>query len=534
MITNQYDTNELLKRGNAMLSQNQTPGGINTPFSGSSFDTPEAQAMAKTDPVSLANFQKANPALSFNQKDMAAYQAAGVPTPAQNATITPPRAVSADAIGQNSYLSDLQSALKRNQDLQQKYIDAVNAPKPQEELDLETQLQNIRQKGLSLEANKQAGLDYTEDKIIPMEFITGQQVSIERRANTQLTTLAAQEKALVERLGVKQTERKGKLDAIKEAIGIGSQQVSDYSKLQSAIQAQQDSVLKIMQYSSEQAKNALATILKQFKGSDFESLNPNAQNQLAQLAIANGIPVQALIAGLATEKNTLDLENLQKAQKMKLDASSAGLDAAYKKSQIDKNYFDMANGGEKSKLLSVADAIALGVPYGTRQSQATGLTPKQPMTDTQYKSSGYAHRMTNDNETFDQLSTYVANLNPVAFATYRKADEAGGLANMIVPSKVQLQLQAERDFVNAKLRQESGAAISPSEFANAAKQYFPQPGDSAEVLAQKKKNRELVTRDMAAEAGSRYTGVQNPSGVAGSNTGGGADISDLNFRIGKK
>jgi hypothetical protein len=50
--------------------------------------------------------------------------------------------------------------------------------------------------------------------------------------------------------------------------------------------------------------------------------------------------------------------------------------------------------------------------------------------------------------------------------------------------------QAQRDFVNAVLRQESGAAIAESEFENAIKQYFPQPGDTAEVVRQKQINRQ--------------------------------------------
>lgn len=35
--------------------------------------------------------------------------------------------------------------------------------------------------------------------------------------------------------------------------------------------------------------------------------------------------------------------------------------------------------------------------------------------------------------------------------------------------------QAKRNFVNAVLRNESGAVIADSEFKNADKQYFPQP-----------------------------------------------------------
>lgn len=52
--------------------------------------------------------------------------------------------------------------------------------------------------------------------------------------------------------------------------------------------------------------------------------------------------------------------------------------------------------------------------------------------------------------------------------------------------------QAQRDFINAVLRRESGQAISQSEFENAQLQYFPQAGDSAEVKAQKAANRKTA------------------------------------------
>lgn len=61
--------------------------------------------------------------------------------------------------------------------------------------------------------------------------------------------------------------------------------------------------------------------------------------------------------------------------------------------------------------------------------------------------------------------------------------------------------QAKRNFINAVLRKESGAAIAESEFENADKQYFPQPGDTAEIIAQKRANRELAIRLMEASAG---------------------------------
>lgn len=77
--------------------------------------------------------------------------------------------------------------------------------------------------------------------------------------------------------------------------------------------------------------------------------------------------------------------------------------------------------------------------------------------------------------------------------------EAG--ANVMLSDNSQKAEQAQRDFINAVLRLESGAAIGKDEFANAKKQYFPQPGDSAEVIAQKASNRKLQIQGLLGNAG---------------------------------
>ena len=64
--------------------------------------------------------------------------------------------------------------------------------------------------------------------------------------------------------------------------------------------------------------------------------------------------------------------------------------------------------------------------------------------------------------------------------------------------------QAKRDFINATLRRESGAVISDPEFDNANKQYFPQPGDSQEVLKQKQRNRQEAMIGIAGAAGRNF------------------------------
>lgn len=69
------------------------------------------------------------------------------------------------------------------------------------------------------------------------------------------------------------------------------------------------------------------------------------------------------------------------------------------------------------------------------------------------------------------------------------------------------QEQAERNFVNAVLRRESGAAIAESEFESAEKQYFPRAGDSPAVLRQKANNRQVALAGLKAEAGPAFQQV---------------------------
>jgi len=75
--------------------------------------------------------------------------------------------------------------------------------------------------------------------------------------------------------------------------------------------------------------------------------------------------------------------------------------------------------------------------------------------------------------------------------------------------------QARRNFINAQLRRESGAAISASEFDSANAQYFPVPNDPPEVLQQKAQNRAQAIANMKRAAGPQYKpdqGAPAPSG----------------------
>lgn len=61
--------------------------------------------------------------------------------------------------------------------------------------------------------------------------------------------------------------------------------------------------------------------------------------------------------------------------------------------------------------------------------------------------------------------------------------------------------QAQRNFVSAVLRKESGAAIGKHEYASEVAKYFPQPGDDPQTIAQKQAARAQAVQNLLAEGG---------------------------------
>jgi len=87
------------------------------------------------------------------------------------------------------------------------------------------------------------------------------------------------------------------------------------------------------------------------------------------------------------------------------------------------------------------------------------------------------------------------------------------VGNYLASDELQSGNQAQRDFINAVLRRESGAVISPEEFNNARQQYFPQAGDSAATLKQKAANRASSLGGIERAAGAAYNRVEVPKPV---------------------
>lgn len=125
---------------------------------------------------------------------------------------------------------------------------------------------------------------------------------------------------------------------------------------------------------------------------------------------------------------------------------------------------------------------------------------KQPTT-AQFQAAGYAKRIEQSEQDFKNVLGGGYDPTSKQSILYRNTPE---VLRGFLPEGAQLQDQAERNFVNAVLRRESGAAISQGEFRNAEKQYFPRAGDTPAVLKQKAVNRRIVLNNLKAEAAPAY------------------------------
>lgn len=142
-------------------------------------------------------------------------------------------------------------------------------------------------------------------------------------------------------------------------------------------------------------------------------------------------------------------------------------------------------------------------PDGTTTVRQGGAT--KSLTESQGKNAGFLIRA-------EQSQNVLNNLEDEGTSIVNKAAQGVPVAgNYVMSPEAQKYTQAKRDFINAVLRKESGAVISDQEFANAEQQYFPQPGDGPDVIAQKRKNREAAIEGFRIGAGPGAT----PPGQSG-------------------
>lgn len=180
------------------------------------------------------------------------------------------------------------------------------------------------------------------------------------------------------------------------------------------------------------------------------------------------------------------------------------------------SYVPTAPGGPAIPVLTAA-----GTPF-----EGAGAKP----TEDQSKSAGFAFRMKQSTEVFNQPITGKdgqpvidpATGKPVTLeqaygqpnryqAIMRAIPSAGlttGIANVSEDVGRQQYRQAQENWVTANLRPESGAAIGVDEMAKEITKYFPQANDKPETIDQKARARRDTELAMTVRAGPAYKQVE--------------------------
>lgn len=168
-----------------------------------------------------------------------------------------------------------------------------------------------------------------------------------------------------------------------------------------------------------------------------------------------------------------------------------------------------AKPGDDRPTVTGPDGKEIVIPKGvdvkafkTEVTKATADAATGKKTEVQTKAEQFANRMEQSEATMsgglDKQGTGVSG------AAQQIAGSVPVVGSALQTKDYQKFEQAKSQFITALLRQESGAAIGKEEFKRYEKEFFPQPGDAAEVIAQKAQARKVAIEAMKKGAGPSY------------------------------
>jgi hypothetical protein len=133
---------------------------------------------------------------------------------------------------------------------------------------------------------------------------------------------------------------------------------------------------------------------------------------------------------------------------------------------------------------------------------------EHPLTESQARGTIFLGQMREAEKAIEALKGKIDPTNPkdqANIAASAAGKEAGlvrgGLINMLTPAAAQQYSQAQEQWSEAYLRVKTGAASTRDEVLRNVRTFFPQPGESAEVVEQKNRARATATKQMEIVAG---------------------------------
>lgn len=290
-------------------------------------------------------------------------------------------------------------------------------------------------------------------------FLGGEQARIQREAAIQAMPVQAQLAAA-----------QGNLEAAKGIMGMLYQAKSADIQAQASYRQQVANALIGFATSDQQARMQ-AGLADRAREDTIKLSNVNYLRELSNKAIEYGnTGALSALGSINPSSPTFEADVARAASMIQKPAGPTKRDTAF---DAAGNLVDMQTG----EIISTAST-----------SGSKTLSGK-PQTEGQAKANTFADRL-------QEAEIVLADSDKFASFFAR----GGVLPNVLKTEDRQEFEQAQRNFINAVLRRESGAVIADSEFENARLQYFPQPGDSDGVLAQKKMNRNTVINGFYREA----------------------------------
>ena len=161
--------------------------------------------------------------------------------------------------------------------------------------------------------------------------------------------------------------------------------------------------------------------------------------------------------------------------------------AAKAKGALDERQVEV----QESEAATKARKVELDAKNDAARIAAAGSGEK-PLTESQSKSRIFGARAAQAEKEFEDI---FATFDPTAI----QQSAQSLLPRRLQSDEFQRFEQGKNNFLLAILRKESGARISDEEIAVGDLQYFPQTGDGKAVVAQKARNRSLVTNLLLEE-----------------------------------
>ena len=336
-------------------------------------------------------------------------------------------------------------------ELRKGYLDTFSPSA--DETGVQSQLEAISGRQAMLKANEQAGETNVAEQPIAMSLIGGQQAALQRQLNARLGQESAQAVPLQARLAAYQAQREARQNASKAELDFATK--------------------------DEEGQKPIEV------GGSLVRLNP-------QTGKYDEVDKGA-------EKTGTKTASVQEYEYAK-ENGYKGSFSDYQNEDANRKRVAAGGSQDENRLLTPAELQLYNKPAGTRFSDVMGMVPSKPLTDAQSKASVFGERTSQANDILNNTQAEIVGMNPAIYGA-QLFMEPNTIGNTMVSDTIRQTRQAERNFLNAVLRRESGAVISPSEFAEGAKQYFPRPGDDAQTLAQKAQNRQTQITALQREGG---------------------------------